>query len=148
MGKVVQRYQEEKYLKMKLNKLYKYPPSTRSTTDGLRTYAVGKEKLPSVTTILQATQSPEKLEFFKNWRAQKGAEESYRIKNEAASRGTNLHKHLEKYILGEGHADLTEEGKLAKAMSDVIIDQAVKDLSEVVLPKDLITLGARRSGKF
>ena len=87
---------------MKWNKLYKYPPCTRSTTDGLRTYAVGKEKLPSVTTILQATQTPEKLEFFKRWRAQKGEEEADRIKNEAASRGTNLHKHLEKYVLGEG----------------------------------------------
>ena len=38
---------------------------------------------------------------------------------------------MEKYILGEGHADLTEEGKLAKAMSDVIIEQGLKDLSEV-----------------
>ena len=116
---------------MKWNKLYKYPPCTRSTTDGLRTYAVGNEKLPSVTTILQATQTPEKLAFFKRWRAQKGAEEADRIKNEAASRGTNLHKHLEKYVLGEGHADLTEEGKLAKAMSEVIIDKGFKDLSEV-----------------
>ena len=40
---------------MKWNKLYNYPPSTRSTTDGLRTYDVGNEKLPSVTTILGAT---------------------------------------------------------------------------------------------
>jgi len=39
---------------MKWNKLYHYPPSTRSTTDGLRTYDVGQEKLPSVTTILGA----------------------------------------------------------------------------------------------
>ena len=116
---------------MKWNKLYKYPPCTRSTTDGLRTYAVGNEKLPSVTTILQATQTPEKVAFFKRWRAQKGAEEADRIKNEAASRGTNLHKHLEKYVLGEGHADLTEEGKLAKVMSEVIIEQGFKDLSEV-----------------
>ena len=116
---------------MKWNKLYKYPPCTRSTTDGLRTYAVGKEKLPSVTTILQATQSPEKLEFFKRWRAQKGEEKADKIKNEAASRGTNLHKYLEKHILGEGYVDLTEEGKLAKEMSDVIIENGLKDLSEV-----------------
>ena len=116
---------------MKWNKLYNYPPCTRSTTDGLRTYAVGNEKLPSVTTILKATQSPEKLEFFKNWRAQKGVEEADRIKNEAANRGTNLNKHLEKYILGEGHADLTEEGKLAKAMSEGIIEKGLTDLSEV-----------------
>jgi genome maintenance exonuclease 1 len=92
---------------------------------------VGKEKLPSVTTILQATQSPEKLEFFKRWRAQKGEEEADRIKNQAASRGTNLHKHLEKFILGQGHLDLTDEGKTAKAMADVIIEKGFKDLSEV-----------------
>ena len=47
---------------MKWNKLYNYPPCTRSTTDGLRTYDVGKVKLPSVTTILQATQSQEKID--------------------------------------------------------------------------------------
>ena len=116
---------------MKWNKLYKYPPSTRSTTDGLRIYDVGNERLPSVTTILQATQTPEKLEFFKRWRAQKGEEKADKIKNEAASRGTNLHKYLEKHILGEGYVDLTEEGKLAKAMSDVIIEKGLKDLSEV-----------------
>ena len=116
---------------MKWNKLYKYPPSTRSTTDGLRIYDVGNERLPSVTTILQATQTPEILEFFKRWRAQKGEEKADKIKNEAASRGTNLHKYLEKHILGEGYVDLTEEGKLAKAMSDVIIEKGLKDLSEV-----------------
>ena len=54
---------------MKWNKRYHYPPSTRSTTDGLRTYAVGKEKLPSVTTILQATQSPEKQASLAKWKA-------------------------------------------------------------------------------
>jgi len=116
---------------MKWNKLYNYPPCVRSTTDGLRTYDIGNEKLPSVTTILQATQSEEKKKKLADWRAQKGAEEADRIKNEAASRGTNLHKHLEKYILGEGHADLTEEGKLAKKMSEVIIEEGLKDLSEV-----------------
>ena len=116
---------------MKWNKQYNYPPCVRSTTDGLRTYDIGNEKLPSVTTILQATQSEEKKKKLADWRAQKGAEEADRVKNEAASRGTNLHKHLEKYILGEGHADLTEEGKLAKAMADVIIEEGLKDMSEV-----------------
>ena len=48
---------------MKWNKLYNYPPSTRSTTDGIRTYGVGEEKLPSVTTILSATQ-PKKTGIF------------------------------------------------------------------------------------
>ena len=45
---------------MKWNKLYKYPESTRSLIEGNRHYDVSNEKLPSVTTILQATQSDEK----------------------------------------------------------------------------------------
>jgi len=110
---------------MKWNKLYHYPPSTRSTTDGLRTYAVGKEKLPSVTTILQATQSPEKQASLAKWKARVGAEQAESIRNTAASRGTNMHLHLERHILGQGHLDLTEEGQTAKAMADVIIEKGL-----------------------
>ena len=45
---------------MKLNRKFKYPPCSRSSTDGLRHYDIGKQKLPSVTTILQATMPEEK----------------------------------------------------------------------------------------
>ena len=113
------------------NKLYHYPPSTRSTTDGLRTYDVGNEKLPSVTTILGKTKSPEAQESIARWQAKVGKEQATRIKEQAASRGTNVHMHLEKYILGEGHLDLTPEGKTAKAMSDTIISKGFNDLQEI-----------------
>ena len=116
---------------MKWNKLYKYPPCTRSTTDGVRMYDVYGIPLPSVTTILQATQSQEKRESLRKWKERVGSEQAESIKQQAASRGTNMHRHLEKYILGEGHADLTEEGKLAKTMADVIISQGLGDMSEV-----------------
>ena len=78
---------------MKWNKLYHYPPSTRSTTDGIRTYDVGKEKLPSVTTILQATQSDEKRASLAKWKARVGKVEADKIRDTAASRGTNMHLH-------------------------------------------------------
>ncbi len=113
------------------NKLYHYPPSTRSTTDGLRTYDVGNEKLPSVTTILGKTKSPEAQESIARWQAKVGKEQATRIKEQAAARGTNLHMHLEKHILGEGHLDLTPEGKIAKAMSDTIISKGFNDLQEI-----------------
>ena len=113
------------------NKLYHYPPSTRSTTDGLRTYDVGNEKLPSVTTILGKTKSPDAQESIARWQAKVGMEQATRIKEQAASRGTNVHMHLEKYILGEGHLDLTPEGKTAKAMSDTIISKGFNDLQEI-----------------
>ena len=41
---------------MKLNKLYEYPTSIRSLIQGQRHYDVSDQKLPSVTTILAATQ--------------------------------------------------------------------------------------------
>ena len=116
---------------MKWNKLYKYPPCTRSTTDGVRMYDVYGIPLPSVTTILQATQSPEKREALRKWKERVGSEQAESVKQQAASRGTNMHRHLEKYILGQGHLDLTEEGKTAKAMAQVIIDKGLDVLQEV-----------------
>jgi len=116
---------------MKWNKLYHYPPSTRSTTDGLRTYDVGKEKLPSVTTILGATKSQDAQDSIARWQARVGLDEATRIKDQAASRGTNMHKHLEQHLLGAGHLDLTKEGKTAKAMADTIIDKGFKDFQEI-----------------
>ena len=116
---------------MKWNKLYHYPPSSRSTTDGIRTYDVGNEKLPSVTTILQATQSDEKRRKLAEWRAIKGKIEADRIKKQSASRGSNMHLHLEKFILGQGHLDLTDEGKTAKSMADTVIDKGLGDLQEI-----------------
>ena len=116
---------------MKWNKLYHYPPSSRSTTDGIRTYDVGNEKLPSVTTILQATQSEEKRRKLAEWRAIKGKVEADRIKKQSASRCSNMHLHLEKHILGQGHLDLTEEGKTAKSMADTVIDKGLGDLQEI-----------------
>ena len=116
---------------LKWNKLYNYPPSTRSTTDGLRTYDVGNEKLPSVTTILGATQSSEKQASLARWKASVGEEQATRIKEQAAARGTNMHKHLEAHILGEGYLDLTPEGKIAKDMSSTIIAKGFNDLEEI-----------------
>ena len=116
---------------MKWNKLYNYPPSTRSTTDGLRTYDVGNEKLPSVTTILGATKSEDAKQSIANWQAKVGMEQATRIKEQAASRCTNMHKHLEAHILGEGYLDLTPEGKIAKDMSSTIIAKGFNDLQEI-----------------
>jgi len=116
---------------MKWNKLYNYPPCTRSTTDGLRVYDIGKEKLPSVTTILGATQSEEKKAALDKWKARVGIVEAERIRDTSAARGTNMHLHLEKHVLGEGHLDLTPGGQVAKVMADVIIEKGLKDMSEV-----------------
>ena len=116
---------------MKWTKHFHYPPSTRSTTDGLRTYDVGNEKLPSVTTILGATKSEDSKQSIANWQAKVGMDQATRIKEQAAARGTNMHKHLEAHVLGQGHLDLTPEGKIAKGMADTIIAKGFNDFQEV-----------------
>ena len=116
---------------MKWNKLYNYPPCTRSTTDGLRTYDVGKEKLPSVTTILSKTKSQEAIDSINSWKARVGEEQATRIKDQAAARGTEMHTHLEKHILGEGYLDLRPEGRVAKELADTIISKGFNDLQEI-----------------
>ena len=60
-----------------------------------------------------------------------GEEQATRIKEQAAARGTDMHTHLEKHILGEGYLDLRPEGRVAKQMADTIIDKGFNDLQEI-----------------
>ena len=116
---------------MKWNKLYEYPASMRTSIEGKRHYEITGKKLPSVTTILSATKSQEAIDSINRWKARIGEDQATRVKDQAASRGTNMHYHLEKYILGEGHKDLTDEGQVAGDMAQVIIDKGLGDLSEI-----------------
>ena len=70
---------------MKWNKLYKYPKSTRSLIEGNRHYDINQEMLPSVTTILQETQSDEKKASLANWRQKVGENEAERLKRSGKS---------------------------------------------------------------
>jgi len=116
---------------MKWNKKFKYPKSQRELIKGQRHYALNEEKLPSVTTILSETQSDEKKESLARWKARVGETEAERIKDSSASRGTNMHLHLERHILGQGHMDLTDEGQVAGDMAQVIIDKGLCDMGEI-----------------
>ena len=51
---------------------YNYQKYTRQEEDGSRTYNVGNKKIPSVTTILSATQSDEKKAGLDAWRERVG----------------------------------------------------------------------------
>ena len=116
---------------MKWNKKFNYPKSQRELIKGQRHYALNEEKLPSVTTILSETQSDEKKESLARWKARVGETEAERIKDNSASRGTNMHLHLERHILGQGHMDLTDEGQVAGDMAQVIIDKGLCDMGEI-----------------
>ena len=67
---------------MKWNNKFNYPKSTRSIEDGYRKYSLGEEKLPSVTTILNATKSEEEKAALANWKERVGFKEANRIKKD------------------------------------------------------------------
>ena len=99
---------------MKRNNKYIYPKTVRERIEGQRHYNINdKEKLPSVTTILKATESQEKQDSLAAWRARVGEETAAKITEVSSNRGTAMHKILEKYILEEGYLDLTNVGKQA-----------------------------------
>ena len=99
---------------MKHNNKFIYPKTVRETIEGKRHYNINdKEKLPSVTTILSKTSPKEKEEGLRKWREKMGEENATRIVDEAAARGTAMHKILERYIGEEGYLDLTAVGQNA-----------------------------------
>ena len=94
---------------MRWNKRFSYPTSTRSLVDGKRHYDVGtNEKLPSVTTILSATQPKEKALKLAEWQQKVGKNEAERIRDNSAERGTIMHRILEGYLTGHRHADFSD----------------------------------------
>jgi hypothetical protein len=58
-------------------------------------------RFPSVTTILNATKPQVDRDRLSNWKARIGTEEATRISTTASRRGTQTHKQIERYLLGE-----------------------------------------------
>jgi genome maintenance exonuclease 1 len=104
----------------KINK-YNYATYTRDDNHGPRTYKVNDLNLPSVTNILQFTQSKDKQQGLDKWRERVGMLEAFEITRQAARRGTEMHKVLEKYANGEGYLNLSDEGTKPRLMAHEII---------------------------
>lgn len=78
---------------------FNYVKINKETIDGSRKYATPDgEKLPSVTTILDATKSAESKKALMEWRNRVGHKRAQEITTEAAGRGTRMHKFIEDYI--------------------------------------------------
>jgi genome maintenance exonuclease 1 len=81
---------------------YPYAPLSRETLEGKRHYCLPDgSKVPSVTTILDVTKSPESKQALQNWRNKVGVEKAQQITTEAANRGTRMHSYLESYVLSD-----------------------------------------------
>ena len=118
---------------MKLVDTFNYPSSSRADIDGLRHYGIDGEakKLPSVTTVLSRTKPKADQEALERWKKRVGDVEAERIKNEAAARGTAMHKYLEDLIRGQRSMDLTTTGQEAQKMAEIIVDRGLNDCSKV-----------------
>lgn len=109
------------------NPKYPYSEIKRESVDGKRLYATPDGKrVPSVTTILSATQPEEKKKIIKEWQQRVGVEKAQAITTEAANRGTKMHTYLENYV---------KDGVLAEAPKNVF------HLPSYVMAETIITRG-------
>ena len=117
---------------MQWNNKFIYPKSTRSIIQGSRHYAVNEENLPSVTTILKATESEEKKAKLAAWKERVGHKQAEIISREATSRGSSMHNYLEKFLLGKLNMDLLGNNTHEKMMADQIIENGLRNkLNEI-----------------
>jgi len=111
---------------MKWHNKFSYPKSSRSIEDGLRKYLFGEEKLPSVTSILQATKSEEDKAALENWKQRVGTQQANKIKTEASNRGTSMHSYIEDFLKGRINKSFFESNEQYKNMAKEIIDKGIK----------------------
>ena len=114
---------------MNIVEKYDYPSLKRDDSNKTRLYKTPDGDFPSVTTILDKTKDKT---FLFEWRKRVGEEEANRISKEAAGLGTVFHKHLENYIDNEERPNGSNfVYKLAKDMSDIIIEKGLSNVDEV-----------------
>ena len=118
---------KEKKIKKSNKYIYLQGKQITDEESGNRVYDFNGSRLPSVTTVLNATKNQQ---FLKDWKAKVGEEAAERIKNLSSRRGTAMHKFLESYIEGVGYDDLTPIGCEAKPMATKIIEVGLTPVSE------------------
>lgn len=117
-----------------ITKKYAFTTLERESVNGQRMYACPDgSKVPSVTTILSATQSEEKTKSLDGWRKSIGDRAADEICTLAANRGTRVHKYLELYLeSGELKKPGTNPHSIeANIMAKKIIDEGMCNVNEV-----------------
>ena len=116
------------------NPKFPYHELSRTSEEGIRLYLTpdGK-KVPSVTTILSATQPAEKKQALNEWRKRVGHANAQAITTDAANRGTRMHKYLEDYIK---NGALSDRGSnpfsfASHAMAQTVIEDGLSNVNEI-----------------
>jgi len=109
---------------------YPYNELNRTSPEGKRHYTTPDGRtVPSVTTILSQTKD---MTHLNAWKKRVGEQEAQRIATESANIGTVMHRSLERHVKGEARvpgSNLIQQQ--AHAMANVIIENGLKDVSEV-----------------
>lgn len=116
-----------------LNPRYNYNPILREQVDGKRLYSCPDgSKVPSVTTILDATKPQEKIDSLNRRRKSVGEQKAKEITTEAANRGTRMHSFLENYIKTGSLKDAGSNpySQQSQKMAEVIIENGMKHVDE------------------
>ena len=113
---------------MQIIQKYNYTELKRQEGEGRLYLTPDGESLPSVTTILNKTKDKA---FLKKWRARVGEQKAEKIIADSAKIGTALHLYIERFVNGNKYKDLTEIGVQAEKMAQKIIDEGLKDVSEI-----------------
>lgn len=115
------------------NPKFNYTPIPRETLNGRRLYATPDgQRLPSVTTILEATKPEEKRQALQNWRNRVGHAQAQAITTEAANRGTRMHKYLEDYTRTGHIAEPSSNpySRQSHVMAQTVIEQGLCHVTE------------------
>jgi genome maintenance exonuclease 1 len=113
----------------------KYPYNTlnKETVNGSRHYVTPDgHRVPSVTTILDATKPEEAKQALREWRKRVGPAKAQQITTEAAGRGTRMHKWLENYIKtgNMGEPGTNPYSQQSFEMAQQIVENGLKNCTE------------------
>lgn len=82
--------------------MLKYPDYFTEEINGMRHYVIDEyKKYPSITTMLGATISDDKLTIISNWQQSMGLDAANDYTRAACDRGTAVHKLIELFLSGE-----------------------------------------------
>jgi len=112
---------------------YPYKELKRENINGSRKYATPDGfKVPSVTTILDATKPEEAKQALREWRKRVGEQQAQQITTEAAGRGTRMHKWLENFVKTgtTGEPGSNPYSKQSHDMAKTIVEKGLKNCDE------------------
>jgi genome maintenance exonuclease 1 len=118
---------------MAITNKYPYQQLNKVNIDGSRRYITPDGfKVPSVTTILDATKSEESKQALQNWRKRVGYKKAQEITTEAAGRGTRMHKWIEDFIKEDkrGEPGSNPYSQQSHLMATQIIEQGLPKCDE------------------